>query len=52
MRKEIFNSAEKVVSKLEHIIETRVNENEGILIAGIGNSGGIGYPLQCGDSNE
>jgi len=52
MRKEIFSSAEKVVSKLEHIIETRVKENEGILIAGIGNSGGIGYPLKCGDSNE
>ncbi|MEQ9714444.1 MAG: DUF1512 domain-containing protein [Candidatus Asgardarchaeum sp.] len=49
MRKEIDNASEKAIEKLEHIINRFTKEGDYLIIAGIGNSSGIG--LWMGDSN-
>jgi hypothetical protein len=42
MRKEIFESADKVIERIKQVILERTKEGDKVIIAGVGNSIGIG----------
>ena len=42
MRKELSDAAEKTVGMVKHLIDERTKEGDKVLIAGIGNTLGIG----------
>jgi len=42
MRKEIFEAAENAINRIKRLIKERTKEGDTIIIAGIGNTIGIG----------
>jgi hypothetical protein len=42
MRKEVFDSMDKVIERIKHVVLDRTKEGDKVIIAGIGNTIGIG----------
>jgi hypothetical protein len=42
MRKEVFDAADSVIDSVKRLIRERTNEGDIVLVAGIGNTIGIG----------